>query len=427
MLLLGGFAIAGALSKHNIAKTLASSVLSRVGQRPGVVLLANMLMATFCSMWIRWGPAPGTAGQPGFMSQGLGGILPLANRLMATFCSRWIRWGPAPGTAQHAGRSTSLPAGSQHISAAICRAPRNTTAGQQSAATDGDVTTCSLWLQWGAGQARILDQPHAMQPALRSASSLLRCMLVCPGHPWWPAGPSPPIQRAEAGCQAAQPVLQQLSRPGSCPSAAHRTSAGAARCRTPRAAQQRGGACAVLLPGGAHPAHAGRQPQLRQKPGHGCAPAGHALFLRTRAQGGYIVGKLPLKQPVRCAAAACCSCAPLLQKPPHPAQSTPLACTRWALTPRLRLRRHRPGQQPGRHDQPHQQPPEPVRHRADEPVRLGALLGRLVRHRAARGACGLRLLLGAAVRGVPGPRVHPRAAGARGAGAPPRRCLVLGV
>ena len=54
MLLLGGFAIAGALSKHNIAKTLASSVLSRVGQGPGLVLLANMLMATFVSMWIRY-------------------------------------------------------------------------------------------------------------------------------------------------------------------------------------------------------------------------------------------------------------------------------------------------------------------------------------------------------------------------------------
>ena len=64
MLLLGGFAIAGALSKHNIAKTLASSVLSRVGQGPGLVLLANMLMATFVSMWIRYRPKQGNSGLP---------------------------------------------------------------------------------------------------------------------------------------------------------------------------------------------------------------------------------------------------------------------------------------------------------------------------------------------------------------------------
>lgn len=52
MLLLGGFAIAAALSKHFIAKQLAVAILSRVGRKPHAVLLAAMCVATFISMWI---------------------------------------------------------------------------------------------------------------------------------------------------------------------------------------------------------------------------------------------------------------------------------------------------------------------------------------------------------------------------------------
>lgn len=58
MLLLGGFALASALSKHFIAKRLAVSILSRVGRKPHHVLLANMLVATFASMWISNVAAP---------------------------------------------------------------------------------------------------------------------------------------------------------------------------------------------------------------------------------------------------------------------------------------------------------------------------------------------------------------------------------
>lgn len=58
MLLLGGFTIAAALSKHAIAKSLASWALSRVGQQPANVLLANMLTASFASMWISNVAAP---------------------------------------------------------------------------------------------------------------------------------------------------------------------------------------------------------------------------------------------------------------------------------------------------------------------------------------------------------------------------------
>mmetsp|Transcript_28924 Transcript_28924/g.85627 ORF Transcript_28924/g.85627 Transcript_28924/m.85627 type:complete len:470 (+) Transcript_28924:304-1713(+) len=58
MLLLGGFAIAGALSKHFIAKQLAISVMSRVGRKPRNVLLAAMFVATFASMWISNVAAP---------------------------------------------------------------------------------------------------------------------------------------------------------------------------------------------------------------------------------------------------------------------------------------------------------------------------------------------------------------------------------
>ncbi|KAI9256432.1 SPX domain-containing protein [Phascolomyces articulosus] len=52
MMLLSGFALAGALSKYGIAKAFASHVLSRAGTRPRWVLLAIMLVAAFLSMWI---------------------------------------------------------------------------------------------------------------------------------------------------------------------------------------------------------------------------------------------------------------------------------------------------------------------------------------------------------------------------------------
>jgi anion transporter len=58
MLLLGGFAIAAALSKHYIAKQLAVAVLSRAGRRPRDVLLASMMVATFASMWVSNVAAP---------------------------------------------------------------------------------------------------------------------------------------------------------------------------------------------------------------------------------------------------------------------------------------------------------------------------------------------------------------------------------
>ncbi|KAI9315563.1 SPX domain-containing protein [Dichotomocladium elegans] len=52
MMLLGGFALAGALSKYGIAKAFATHVLSRAGTRPRQVLLAIMFVAAFLSMWI---------------------------------------------------------------------------------------------------------------------------------------------------------------------------------------------------------------------------------------------------------------------------------------------------------------------------------------------------------------------------------------
>ncbi|EFJ40650.1 hypothetical protein VOLCADRAFT_99527 [Volvox carteri f. nagariensis] len=58
MLLLGGFAIAAALSKHAIAKQVAVGILSRVGRKPRYVLLAAMFTATFASMWISNVAAP---------------------------------------------------------------------------------------------------------------------------------------------------------------------------------------------------------------------------------------------------------------------------------------------------------------------------------------------------------------------------------
>jgi di/tricarboxylate transporter len=58
MLLLGGFAIASAFTKHFIAKWMATWVLARVSAKPRYVLIANMLVATFASMWITNVAAP---------------------------------------------------------------------------------------------------------------------------------------------------------------------------------------------------------------------------------------------------------------------------------------------------------------------------------------------------------------------------------
>ncbi|KAF9183031.1 low-affinity phosphate transporter [Haplosporangium sp. Z 767] len=58
MLLLGGFAVAAAMSKFHIAKAMATVVLSKAGTRPSAVLLANMLVATVASMWISNVAAP---------------------------------------------------------------------------------------------------------------------------------------------------------------------------------------------------------------------------------------------------------------------------------------------------------------------------------------------------------------------------------
>ncbi|PVU96438.1 hypothetical protein BB561_001183 [Smittium simulii] len=58
MLLLGGFTLAAALSKHNIARLAASYILSKVNNTPESILLANMFVATFASMWISNVAAP---------------------------------------------------------------------------------------------------------------------------------------------------------------------------------------------------------------------------------------------------------------------------------------------------------------------------------------------------------------------------------
>ncbi|OJK02733.1 hypothetical protein ASPACDRAFT_75849 [Aspergillus aculeatus ATCC 16872] len=52
MLLLGGFTIAAALSKYDIARRMAMFVLSKAGFNPRVVLLTNMFVSMFLSMWI---------------------------------------------------------------------------------------------------------------------------------------------------------------------------------------------------------------------------------------------------------------------------------------------------------------------------------------------------------------------------------------
>ena len=52
MLLLGGFTIAAALSKYQIAKVMATFVLSKAGTKPRTVLITNMFVAMIASMWI---------------------------------------------------------------------------------------------------------------------------------------------------------------------------------------------------------------------------------------------------------------------------------------------------------------------------------------------------------------------------------------
>ncbi len=58
MLLLGGFSLAAALSKHHIAKSLAGAVLSKAGDKPIWIILTNMFVSTFASMWISNVAAP---------------------------------------------------------------------------------------------------------------------------------------------------------------------------------------------------------------------------------------------------------------------------------------------------------------------------------------------------------------------------------
>eukprot|EP00523_Entomoneis_sp_CCMP467_P007249 CAMPEP_0168727390 /NCGR_PEP_ID=MMETSP0724-20121128/5154_1 /TAXON_ID=265536 /ORGANISM="Amphiprora sp., Strain CCMP467" /LENGTH=773 /DNA_ID=CAMNT_0008774223 /DNA_START=131 /DNA_END=2452 /DNA_ORIENTATION=- len=58
MLLLGGFSIAAALSKYNIAKIAASAITRRCGNGIRTVLLVHMSIATIASMWISNVAAP---------------------------------------------------------------------------------------------------------------------------------------------------------------------------------------------------------------------------------------------------------------------------------------------------------------------------------------------------------------------------------
>ncbi len=58
MLLLGGFTVAAALSKYDIAKRISLLVLSKAGTRPRTVLVTNMFVAAFASMWISNVAAP---------------------------------------------------------------------------------------------------------------------------------------------------------------------------------------------------------------------------------------------------------------------------------------------------------------------------------------------------------------------------------
>merc|ERR1711939_1136784 len=58
MLLLGGFTIAAALSKYHIAKMMATFVLSKAGTKARTVLVTNMFVGMFLSMWISNVAAP---------------------------------------------------------------------------------------------------------------------------------------------------------------------------------------------------------------------------------------------------------------------------------------------------------------------------------------------------------------------------------
>ncbi|KAK5086956.1 low-affinity phosphate transporter [Lithohypha guttulata] len=58
MLLLGGFTIAAALSKYLIAKKLATFILSKAGTKARTVLITNMFVSLFLSMWISNVAAP---------------------------------------------------------------------------------------------------------------------------------------------------------------------------------------------------------------------------------------------------------------------------------------------------------------------------------------------------------------------------------
>ncbi|KAH8700477.1 putative plasma membrane phosphate transporter Pho87 [Talaromyces proteolyticus] len=58
MLLLGGFTIAAALSKYDVARRMATFVLSKAGTSPRVVLITNMFVSMFLSMWISNVAAP---------------------------------------------------------------------------------------------------------------------------------------------------------------------------------------------------------------------------------------------------------------------------------------------------------------------------------------------------------------------------------
>ncbi|CCE64421.1 hypothetical protein TPHA_0H02170 [Tetrapisispora phaffii CBS 4417] len=58
MLLLGGFTLAAALSKYNIAKVIATKILSSVGTNPKIILITMMFLALFISMWVSNVAAP---------------------------------------------------------------------------------------------------------------------------------------------------------------------------------------------------------------------------------------------------------------------------------------------------------------------------------------------------------------------------------
>ncbi|KAH3687989.1 hypothetical protein WICPIJ_001021 [Wickerhamomyces pijperi] len=58
MLLLGGFTLAAALSKYNIAKVVSTWILSKAGTSPKIILLTIMIVALVVSMWVSNVAAP---------------------------------------------------------------------------------------------------------------------------------------------------------------------------------------------------------------------------------------------------------------------------------------------------------------------------------------------------------------------------------